>query len=447
MPVRVVVAVAAALAFAMTIATQGAEADSDPFVEQQVQLLAAEVQAAAAGSDADASASLSSTAEATATATAVPGVDASSAAGAAAGAESAPLTSDGSDGDSGSQPACADEAVSAESLDAAFATGASELDGFSGADYQRAIELPDGRVLWTFQDVYLVDPADPVDDPDLVHNAGLIQDGMCFEALHSGSDADPTGWVGAESTQLRDHWYWLMDGYVLDDDTVVLFVVEMSEQGDYYLGNAVPVATWTVELDLTTMQLGALEPAPDPGTALYGFSVATDDEYVYLYAQCHRQFGFSELGFDECTADVYVARQPLGQTDQPLEYWNGSDWTGNSGGAENIAPSAGPDGEVRSINPMQIERTDDGWVAVTDVDDWWGDEIYIDVADAPQGPWTTVEVIVPENGAGTDELSSYFASVIPTDGNELVVAVGTNRWDGTLSDAYRPNFNTVTLTA
>lgn len=430
MPVRVAVAAIAAIGVATVVVTQAAEANSDPVAEQQVRLLAAEVQAYAEAAEAaevaEAADIAALSADTVVASTEVSAVD---------------------DGASSDEPDCVNEAVTAESLDAAFTEGATELDGFAGADYQRTIELPDGRVLWTFQDTYLVDPSDPSDERDLVHNAALVQDGMCFEALHGGDDADPTAWVAAELTQPLDHWYWLLDGYVLDDDTVVLFVAEMSEEGDHYLGNSVPLAAWSVELDLTTMELGPLEPAPDPGTALYGFSVATDDEYVYLYAQCHRQFGFSEYGHDACAAEVYIARQPLGQTGQPLEYWNGTDWNRNSRDAVNIAPAAGPDGEIRLANPMQIEQTADGWIAVTDVGDWWGDEIYIDVADDPQGPWTTVEVIVPDEGVGTAELASYFASVIPTDGDELVLAVGTNRWDGDYSDRYRPYFNTVALAA
>ena len=49
---------------------------------------------------------------------------------------------------------CDERAVTADFLDDSFADG---IDGLEGADYQRAFELDDGRVLWVFQDVFVDD--------------------------------------------------------------------------------------------------------------------------------------------------------------------------------------------------------------------------------------------------------------------------------------------------
>jgi len=326
--------------------------------------------------------------------------------------------------------------VTAESLNAAFD---GSIDGFVGADYQRTYELPDGRVLWTFQDVYLEDASGR---PTLVHNAALVQTGSCFEVLHGGTDADPEAWIGGDTTDPFDRWYWPLDGYVADEDTLVLYLAEMSEPGPGYLERTEPVATWSVEVDLATMTVGPMERAPNPGDELYGFSVTTDDEYLYLYGQCHRQFGFSDFGHDPCGSDVFVARQPLAvPSSYPLEYWTGDGWSRNSRLAVNIAPETGPNGEPRHINPMQVERDGDQWIAVTKVDDWWGDAVYIDAAPRPEGPWTTVAV---EPVANDDqEAASYFASIVPTDDGGHTIALGYNRWDGQLSSVYRPHFVTV----
>ena len=65
----------------------------------------------------------------------------------------------------------------------------SEPGGVIGADYQRALALPDHRVLWTFQDAAVrVGP----DDIRIVHNIAAIQDGTCFTILYNGSRADPS---------------------------------------------------------------------------------------------------------------------------------------------------------------------------------------------------------------------------------------------------------------
>ena len=330
-----------------------------------------------------------------------------------------------------------DQAVTADSLNAAFDAG---VDSIVGADYQRAFELPDGRTLWVFQDAFVDDGAGSA---TLVHNAGLVQDGACYEALHGGSDAQPASWIAADTTARFQRWYWPLDGYLADDDTFVLFLAEMVEAGATYLDNATPVATWSVEIELDTLAVGPLERSPNPDDRLYGFEVTTDDDYLYLYAQCHRQFGFGLAGHDECASDVYVARQPLDRPrSQPLEYWTGDGWSRNSRAAVNIAPTTGPNGEPRDVNPMQIERDGDRWIAATLVGDWWGEHIYYDVAPSPEGPWTTTAVEPLPMGGGP-EVASYFVSFVPSDEPGHTLAVSNNRWDGEFSEYYRPEFTTV----
>jgi hypothetical protein len=332
---------------------------------------------------------------------------------------------------------CLQQSTNAESLNAAFDAG---LGNIVGADYQRAFELDDGRVLWVFQDAFIDDGAG---EPTLVHNAGAIQDGMCFTSLAGGTQTRPTSWIAPEHTNRFRHWYWPLDGYEQDADMFVLYLAEMEEHGSAYLRNATPLATVSVEIDLNTMTAGKLGGAPNSTTDLYGFEVTTDDEYRYLYGQCHRQFGFAYLGHDECANLVYVARQPLEQPNVPLEYWDGNDWTRNSRAAANIAPLHAPDGEQRGANPMQIERDGDRWIAVTKAADWWGNFVYFDVAPRPEGPWTTTAVLPVANQGDPGEFSSYFVSFIPTSNEGRTIAISNNRWDGRFSDEYHPTFTPV----
>ena len=332
---------------------------------------------------------------------------------------------------------CAERDVTAAGLNEVFDDG---IDAMVGADYQRAFEFDDGRVLWVFQDAFV---DDGVGAPTLVHNAAVIQDGMCFELLVGGTEQRPASWIGADDTRSFADWYWPLDGYQADEDTFVLFVAEMEERGGRYLENATPLATWTVSIDLEAMAPGALERAPNPGDALYGFEITPDDEYLYLYGQCHRQFGFSWLGHDDCANSVFVARQPLDEARRPLEYWTGDGWTRNSRDAVNIAPVHTPDGAARGANPMQVERDGDRWIAVTKADDWWGGEVYFDVAPAPQGPWTTTAVLPVETQGDPEEVAAYFVSFVPSDEPGRTIAVSNNRWSGEFSDIYHPRFATV----
>ncbi len=326
---------------------------------------------------------------------------------------------------------------SADSLNAVFD---SAVDGFVGGDYQRVHHLDDGRSLWTFQDVYV---ATGSGERELLHNAALIEENGCFELLQGGTSAAPTPWVGGAETDEFETWFWPLDGYQASDDTFVLYLAEMHEHGDRYLTHTMPTATWTTTIDLTTMEPGPLEPAPDPSGDLYGFEIVTDDEFVYLYAQCHRQFGFSELGLDECGNDVTIARHPHGN-DDAIEYFDGDGWDGDGDGAASVAPPLRSD-EYEFSHPMQVEPLGNRWISVTKVSDWWGDTIKLATAPAPEGPWVTTSIVPTATWGPSDEFSAYFTSIVDSDraNRTVTLATSNNRWDGSYSDAYRPTFDEV----
>jgi hypothetical protein len=321
-------------------------------------------------------------------------------------------------------------------LTAAFAAAP---DGLQGADYQRAIDLPDGRRLWTFQDAFV---ARPGRSDALVHNVGVVQDGGCFEFLHGGSDGSPRSWLAAEHTDTFGRWFWPLGATLPGDGTVRIFLAEFVEHGPRYLTNSVPVATWLATVDAESLNPIDLQPAPNPGPALYGWSVASDSRFTYLYGHCYRQFGFGMLGHDGCTAAVTVARTSHDLT-RPLQYWDGVRWVDDPAAAVNVAPTTAPDGTARGINPTQVARIGSRWVAVTKEGDWWGSRIYVDVALHPGGPWRTAEIL--DATAPVDWENTYFASIVATGGSTPDVTVGLshNRWDGAQSASYRPSFQTV----
>ena len=248
-----------------------------------------------------------------------------------------------------------------------------------------------------------------------MHNAGLVQSGGCFTVLYSGNFASPGEYLFADATQQQHHWFWPMGGEIGADGNFHVFVAEMRENGSAYLTKTEPIATWLVTIDLATMQVVDRRPAVNSSNSLYGFSVASDDAYTYLYAHCHRQFGWSAFPFVSppvyvhdfgCVQKMTVARTPKGRFDQPLEYWNGAAWVGDPAAAANIVPGG------RLVSASQFYRTAPGtWVAVTKVGDWFGDTIEIDVASSPQGPYRTVRTISVPRACNT--CNNYFASLLP----------------------------------
>ena len=285
---------------------------------------------------------------------------------------------------------------SSETVHSAARSDAAGLDEFFAsaqaplrADYQRTLALPDGRVLWTFQDAFL-----PTSNggTTMVHSAGLVQNGNCFSQLRAGASSSPAAWLLPERTAPFQRWFWPLGAAMGSDGDVRIFVAEMRERGTHYLDKVEPVGTWVVRLRFSDLNVVQARPAADASPSLYGWSVTSDAHWTYLYGYCYRQFGWDPMPFADpvrrahdfdCSADVHVARVPLGHLDDPLRYWDGRAWETDPSAAVAVLPTAG-----RSINPAQIQRVGGVFVAVTKQGDWFGDTITVDQAPSAHGPWT-----------------------------------------------------------
>ena len=97
----------------------------------------------------------------------------------------------------------------------------------------------------------------------------------------------------------------------------------------------------------------------------------------------------------------------------------------------------------RRVNPTQVALWNGRFVAVTKVNDWWGDVIHLDVADAAQGPWTTYATIPIEPEC--DRCNTYFASFVPfgADAASFVIGLSCNVWTGDDLAHYTPTFERV----
>jgi hypothetical protein len=336
--------------------------------------------------------------------------------------------------------ACA-AGTNAAQLTARFASG---IGPVIGADYQRAFPLPDGRKLWVFQDASIRTPSGAT---RLVHNIGLVQSGRCFTLLRSGTPEDPQPWIGAANTSPLQHWFWPLGGTVAADGTFRLFAAEMVELGPRYLNKTAPVATWVARIELPGLRVTGLRPARDSSARLFGWSVVNHGRFTYLFGHCYRQFGWGFLGHHPCAAAITVARVPRGRLNREPTYWDGTTWSPRPRRAVNVAPTRGPSGEPRDVNPMQIAHVHGCWIAVTKVDDWWGDWIHLDWARTPHGPWRTATVIPATTLGPSSTYNTYFASFIGRTRKARVIGLSNNRWDGAPSSAYRPTFRGLPLTA
>jgi hypothetical protein len=315
---------------------------------------------------------------------------------------------------------------------------ASEPGGVVGADYQRAMPLPDGRVLWTFQDAEVRLPAG---GKRLVHNIGMVQQGSCFSALIGGTAADPQPWLFAADTIPFVRWYWPLGAETGADGRVHVFVAEMNERGPGYLTRTEPSATVVAIVDAATLEVRTTARPGDASASLYGFSIASDARWTYLFAQCHRQFGFDPYIFVYahdmgCAPRVTVARVPRGDLLAAPTYWTASGWRADPAAAAAIMDTR------RLVNASQFTYVNNQWMAITKVGDWWGDRVVVEYAVRPMGPYTVVAEWVPPTKCAVD-CNNYFASWIPsTVPGQLVHGLSHNRWDGISTEVYRPTFGT-----
>jgi len=358
-------------------------------------------------------------------------------------------------GEQAADAACAPGTnMDASQLTSAFArTGLGsygDVEGFGGGDYQHAYPLPGGRILWLFQDIFFSNDTD-LNEPanNAAHNSGLIQQGTCFTILGTqGRD-----FIGDAETIDSQRWFWPLDGEIGFDGKLWIFMVEMSNPaGTGANPGALPVRTWLAIIDPNTLQQLYFQPAPDSGatSALYGWSVASDNQYSYLYGHCYRQYANDVSGpgqFDKsCMPNSYVGRVPVGHFDVQPEYWNGSSWVDQATAAKPVLTHP-------IANPMSVQWFGDTWVSVTKAGDWWGNTVFVDVAAQPQGPWTTVQTI-PVLGFRkcSEGCANYSAFLMPwlDSSGQMVVGLSNGGdyplWlaDGTL---YRPTFFNVKLPA
>jgi hypothetical protein len=297
-----------------------------------------------------------------------------------------------------------------------------------GGDYLRGFRLPSGETLFLLQDVFL-SATDDVDvanlgDARFVHNAGLVVDASgCVAATLAGGG----GYIGGDRTRALTRWFWAMGGDMGVDGLLHVLVAEMrNPNGTGAATGALPVATWHATIDPATFGVRSFVPAADPGADLYGWAVASDSRFTYLYAHCYRQFvPGTYLGYDtDCADRVTVARVPRGHFSSTPAYFSDGKWVSDP---DRATPLSFPG--ARRVNPVSVQFLDGVFVSASKEGDWWGSTIYLDESSSATGPWTTVAKLMPSercNGCNT-----YFASLMPwrDDDGTFVVALSNNAWD------------------
>ena len=152
-------------------------------------------------------------------------------------------------------------------------------------------------------------------------------------------------------------------------------------------------------------------PAQDPNvTPIYGYAVASDNVYSYLFGNTFEQNMTREGGFwngPHSATKMWLARVPRGQLYARPEYRTADGWSPNRNDAVAISS------RFFAENPMQPRYMDGQWVAATKVDGYWGEDLVIDVATDPWGPWTPVDYFRLQPRGNDPLKNSYHAQLLP----------------------------------
>ena len=319
-----------------------------------------------------------------------------------------------------------------------------EPGGIIGADYPRTLVLENGNVLWTFQDARIRTPA----GARYVHNIGMLQVGRCFSVLVGGSSRYPEAWLFPDHTTPESRWFWPLDAEIGSDGQVYIFAAEMNERGERYLEHTEPVGVFVARFNPANWNIEWYGRPADTSNALYGWSIESDDEWTYLFAHCHRQFGYDPVfgggAHDRsCTQQVTVARVPAGRIFDLPSYWTGSGWSTSRSHAASVVTPKG-----QWTMPSQFLHKNGRWLAITKIDDWFGTDIVIESAVHPAGPYVEIERRRARAKCDHTECNTYFSSWI--DGQNLggphdvlIASLSHNRWNGEPSWVYRPTYAVV----
>jgi hypothetical protein len=323
---------------------------------------------------------------------------------------------------------CADS-DSAEDLDEFFRE---RMGPVLGHDYQHVYPLGGDRHLWLFQDTFIDQPgfADELDETAFAHNAAFVQTGRCFTLYHRGTETAPTSFEPGTGEQPLSEWFWPLGGELVGDRLSV-FWAEMTKDPDPGPGDGLgwhPVRTWLATYDAASLARLEFVPAPNSGVApIYGYAVASDGEHTYLFGNTYDQNLARQGGWwdgPHSATTMWLARVPLGALAVQPEYRTARGWSADAADARPIAS------RFWAENPMQPRFLGDQWVAATKEDGFWGEELFIDVAVDPWGPWTTVSRTLGEPRGNDPLMNTYHAHLLPwLEEGSLVVSMSQNARD------------------
>jgi hypothetical protein len=312
-------------------------------------------------------------------------------------------------------------------------------------DSPHVIELGRGRHLWLFNDTFVdySTRAASLLDMKFISNVAVLQEDRCFRLFRQGDGEDILPFMPTKS---KVRFFWPLGGEVFGERLHLFWAEMISTRDKPHISsdglNRHPVRTWLATYDASTLERLSFRPAPNDGVfPQYGYAVASDDRFSYLFGNSNLLDYSLEGGFfggPHSATKMYVARVPRGQLDRRPEYRTAGGWSDEPGDAVPFSE------RFVAENGMQPRYMDGHWIAVTKVDGFSGTDTILEVANKPWGPWRIVSERTIEPFRGFDVMNNYQPIILPyrDPSGDLIIVMSQNahRWPDAVSDfsMYRP---------
>jgi len=340
--------------------------------------------------------------------------------------------------------------LSAATLDKEFKQRIGPMIGW---DNPHVYPLGGDRWLWLVHDTYLdyVGGATRLSDgsPQL-QNIALIQNGRCFSILHRGDLTLPTNFEPGVGAVAESSFFWPLGGELHRGKLRIFWSNTAWDPALPGPGDGLqrhPLSTWIGVYDPLTLERLSFRPAPNDGVfPQYGFAVASQGRCTYLFGNSNLLNLAREGGFYEgphSATRTYLARVPYGRLRADPQYRTEHGWSSDPANAVPISQ------RFWAANTMQPRYIDGQWIAVTKVDEFWGVDVVIDVAEHPWGPWVTVERFRHRQRYRAELTNSYQPILLPwrdpSGGLIVVISENAQAWSDAIErpPLYRPAAFTV----
>ena len=307
-----------------------------------------------------------------------------------------------------------------------------------GHDYQHVYDLGGDRQLWLFQDTFIdhTGNATRLDQASFAHNTAMVQHGRCFTLLHRGT-ADRAAVVRARHRRA-------------DPEPLVLAA---RRRGRRRSARTCSGPRWSrpptraarrarlgagahVAGDVRRGDAGAHVVPAGAGRPACTRSTGSPWRATPSTRTCSATRSTRTSPTRAATTPararrprMYLARVPRGALGAAPEFRTADGWSADPGAR--CRSSSGTTPRTRCSRGSSTAAGSRS----TKVDGYWGDDLAIDVAEQPWGPWTTVSRRPLAPRGGDPLMNTYHAHLVPWTDGGLVVSVSQNARD-MLRDAW-----------